>query len=158
VDDLTCEDGEVFLRLDDPLSPVPGPVADLLLSWVGSRTNMRTATNRNSTWLFPGRQAGQPMRPDYVARLLCGIGIPRRQDRAAAIRQHVVQAPAPVVADALSDRQGTTARLAAQVGTFSRYATGSHERPSPQPGPSEGGQAPMLARGTQDAAPHGRPR
>lgn len=41
VDDVTCEDGEVFLRLGDPPSPVPG----ILLSWVRSRTNMRTATN-----------------------------------------------------------------------------------------------------------------
>ena len=41
-----------------------------------------------------------------------------------------MEAPAPVVADALSYSQGTTARLAAQAGgTFSRYATGCHERP-----------------------------
>jgi integrase len=132
VDDVTCEDGEVFLRLGDPPSPVPGPVADLLLSWIGSRTNMRTAANRNSAWLFPGRQAGQPMRPDYLARLLCGIGIPTTAGRTSAIRQHVLEAPAPVVADALSYSQGTTARLAAQAGgTFSRYAPGNNKRQAP---------------------------
>ena len=57
VDDVTCEDGEVFLRLGDPPSPVPDPVLAILLSWARSRTNMRTATNRNSAWLFPGRRA-----------------------------------------------------------------------------------------------------
>jgi integrase len=107
VDDVTCEDGEVFLRLGDPPSPVPGPVAGILLSWIGSRTNMRTATNRDSAWLFPGRRAGQPMRADYLARLLNEIGIPTTAGRASAIRQHVLETPAPVVADALSYSQGT---------------------------------------------------
>jgi hypothetical protein len=37
---------------------------------------MRTATNRNSAWLFPGHRAGQPMRPGYLAWLLNEIGIP----------------------------------------------------------------------------------
>jgi integrase len=96
VDDVTCEDGEVFLRLGDPPSPVPGPVAGILLSWIGSRTNMRTATNRNSAWLFPDRRAAQPMRPDYLARLLNEIGIPTAAGRAPAIRQHVLERPAPV--------------------------------------------------------------
>ena len=111
---MTSEGGEVLLRLGDPPSPVPGPVADLLLSWIGSRTNMRTATNRGSTWLFPGRRAGQPMRSDYLAKLLNGIGIPTTAGRTSAIRQHVTEMPAPVVADALSYSQGTTDRLAAR--------------------------------------------
>ena len=129
VDDVTCEDGEIFLQLGDPPSPVPGPVAGILLSWARSRTNMRTATNRDSAWLFPGRRAGQPMRPDYLARLLNEIGIPTTAGRTSAIRQHVLETPAPVVADALSYSQGTTARLAAQAGaTFSHYAPGDHKR------------------------------
>ncbi|MGH3253691.1 MAG: hypothetical protein ACRDOI_46790, partial [Trebonia sp.] len=132
LDDVTQQDGEVFLRLGDPPSPVPGPAADVLLSWIGSRTNMRTATNRNSPWLFPGRRAGQPMRSDYLASLLNEIGIPARAGRTSAIRQHVLETPAPVVADALSYSQGTTARLAAQSGsTFSRYAPGDHTCTSP---------------------------
>ncbi len=81
VNDVTCEDGEVFLRLGDLPSPVPGPVASILLSWIGSRTNMRTATNRNSAWLFPARRAAQPMRPDYLARLLNGC----RSQRAGVV-------------------------------------------------------------------------
>jgi hypothetical protein len=90
---------------------------------------MRTATNPSSAWLFPGRRAGQPMRPDYLARLLTEIGIPTAAGRASAIRQHVLETPAPVVADALSYSQSTTARLATQAGgTFSRYAPGDHKR------------------------------
>jgi integrase len=137
LDDVTHEDGAVFLRLGHPPSPVPGPVAGILLSWIGSRTNMRTAANRNSAWLFPGRRAAQPMRSDYLARLLNEIGIPTTAGRASAIRQHVLETPAPVVADALSYSQGTTARLAAQAGgTFSRYAPGDHKRQTPGEGDS----------------------
>lgn len=50
----------MFLRLGDPPSPVPEPVASLLLNYIATRDNMNTATNRASRWLFPGRRADQP--------------------------------------------------------------------------------------------------
>ncbi len=59
-------------------------------------------TNAERTrWLFPGRRAGQPMHPDALAAHIDGIGIPTVAGRAAAIRQHILEMPAPVVADAL---------------------------------------------------------
>ena len=94
--DVIRDGDQVLLRLGEPPTPVPGPVADLLLSWIGSRNNINTATNRNSPWLFPGRRAGQPMRPDYLAALVRDIGIPTTAGRASAIRQHVLEMPAPV--------------------------------------------------------------
>ena len=52
-------DGEqVLLRLGEPPCPVPGPIADLLLSWIDNRDYMNTATNPHSRWPFPGRRAG----------------------------------------------------------------------------------------------------
>ncbi|AYF75322.1 SDR family NAD(P)-dependent oxidoreductase [Nocardia yunnanensis] len=39
----------------EPASPVPGPVTDILRSWIDSRTNINTATNRASCRLIPGR-------------------------------------------------------------------------------------------------------
>ncbi len=91
---------------------------------------MNTATNRNSPWLFPGRRAGQPMNPNTLAALVNDIGVPTVTGRTSAIRQHVLEMPAPVVADALSYHPATAIRLAAQAGsTFSRYASGDHERP-----------------------------
>jgi hypothetical protein len=72
------DSGQVLLRLGSPPSPVPGPVADLLLSWIENRDNMNTATNRDSRWLFPGRRAGQPMQPDALAALVNDLGIPTR--------------------------------------------------------------------------------
>lgn len=49
--------------------------------------------------------------------------------RAAAIRQHILESPAPVVADALAYHYVTTARLATETGgDWSRYAAGNHSR------------------------------
>jgi len=139
VNDVTRDGDQVLLRLGEPPTPVPGPVAGLLLEWIGSRDNMNTATNRNSPWLFPGRRAGQPMNSDTLAMLVNDIGIPAAAGRTSAIRQHVLEMPAPVVADALSYHPNTTARLAAQgAGTYSRYAPGDHARPSPGRKPREG--------------------
>jgi hypothetical protein len=139
VEDVIRDGSEVLLRLGEPPSPVPGPVAKLLHNWTSSRTNMRTATNRDSPWLFPGRRAGQPMGPDYLAALIRGIGIPTAAGRASSIRQHVLEMPSPIVADALSYHPVTTARLAAQAAApFSRYAPGDHRRPSSGWKPGEG--------------------
>jgi hypothetical protein len=129
IDDVLHDGDQVLLRLGEPPSPVPGPVADLLLSWIDNRDNMNTATNRDSRWLFPGRRAGQPMHPEALAALVNSLGVPTIAGRASAIRQHVLEMPAPVVADALGYHQVTTAKLAAQAGsTWSRYAVGDHLR------------------------------
>jgi hypothetical protein len=80
------------------------------------------------------------MNPDALAALVNDIGVPTIAGRASAIRQHVPQMPAPVVADALSYHPVTTAKLAAQAaGTWSHYAPGDHLRPLPGRKPAEGG-------------------
>jgi integrase len=86
IDDIIRDGDQILLRLGEPPAPVPGPVADLLLEWMGNRSNMNTATNRDCRWLFPGRRAGQPMNPDALAALINGLGIPTTAGRAAAIR------------------------------------------------------------------------
>lgn len=129
IDDVIHDDDQALLRLGEPPSPVPTPIAELLLSWIPNRDNMNTATNRDSRWLFPGRRAGQPMHPDALSALVNDLGIPTIASRVAAIREHVLEMPAPVVADALGYHQVTTAKLAAQAGgTWSRYAAGDHLR------------------------------
>jgi hypothetical protein len=121
LDDVVRDEDQVLLCLGEPPSPVPAPVAELLLRWIGSRDNMNTATNPNSRWLFPGRRAGQPMNADRLGALVNELGIPTTAGRSAAIRQHLLEMPAPVVADALGYHPGTTAKLAAQAGdTWSR--------------------------------------
>ncbi|QIZ39909.1 hypothetical protein FDZ84_31195 [Saccharopolyspora sp. ASAGF58] len=127
VDDIIQDDDQVLISLGDPPSPVPPPFAALLLDYAAHRANMHTATNPAATWLFPGRRANQPLRPEYLARLVHQLGIPAAASRGAAIRQHLQNMPAPIVADALGYHPVTTTRLATQAGTtWSQYAPGDH--------------------------------
>jgi hypothetical protein len=69
----------------------------------------------------PGRRADQPLRPEYLATLVHELGVPTGAGRGAGIRQHVLDMPAPAVADAVGYHHVTTTRLAAQAGaTWSR--------------------------------------
>ncbi|MGH3284940.1 MAG: hypothetical protein ACRDPD_09710, partial [Streptosporangiaceae bacterium] len=59
-DDLTRDqDGQTWLRLGDPPSPVPAPFDALLHQLAATRHDHVPATHA-SRWLFPGRHAGQP--------------------------------------------------------------------------------------------------
>ncbi|WP_458688775.1 hypothetical protein [Nocardia tengchongensis] len=129
LDDVIHDSGTILLRLGEPPSPVPGPVAELLLSWIDQRTNMNTATNRDSHWLFPWRRADQPMHPETLGTLIRALGVPNIPGRVGALHQHVLELPAPVVADALGYHHHTTTRAAAQItATWTRYATGPRPR------------------------------
>ncbi|MFF0132024.1 hypothetical protein ACFYTG_41025 [Streptomyces mirabilis] len=129
VDDVVHDGEAVLLRLGEPASPIPEPAASLLLDYIADRDHMNTATNQASPWLFPGRRSGQPFRPDHLSALLNEIGVPVAAARGAAIRQQLLEMPAPVVADALGYHNKTTTRLLSETGgTWSRYAAGDHAR------------------------------
>src|SRR5512144_864777 len=56
-------------------------------------------------------------------------GVPTTAGRTAAIRQLVLETPAPVIADALGYHHVTTTRLASEAGgAWSRYASGDRTR------------------------------
>jgi site-specific recombinase XerD len=129
IDDVIRDGDQVLLRLGTPPSPVPAPFAQLLLNWISERDNMNTTTNPDSRWLFPARRAEQPMHPERLATLINKLGVPTLAARTAAIRQHILDMPTPVVADALNYHTVTTAKIATQTGvTWSRYAIGDHTR------------------------------
>ena len=130
LDDVLHDDGEVTIQLGDPPAPVPRPFASLLLRHAGQRLNLTTATNADARWLFPGRRAGQPMTPDTIERRLRRAGIPALRGRTAALRQLVLQAPAPVIATMLGYSHDGTAQVAAEAGSpWSRYAPVGRDRP-----------------------------
>jgi hypothetical protein len=87
------------VRLGDPPSPLPEPVADLMRAYMQSCQHLPYASSRSSQWLFPGRQPGQPMDPVSLQVHLREIGVPPQRGRTSAIRQLVLQAPAPVIAE-----------------------------------------------------------
>ncbi|MFJ3926318.1 hypothetical protein [Streptomyces sp. NPDC090022] len=130
IDDVIRDGDVVLLRLGEPASPVPDPVAALLLEHTANRDNMNTATNPASRWLFPGRRAGQPARPDHLPALLNEVGVPAAAARGAALRQQLLELPGPVVADVLGYHDKTTSRLVRETGSgsWSRYAPGDHTR------------------------------
>src|SRR6266700_5370655 len=81
----------------------------------------------------PGRQAGQLLTPATLGALIRDLGVPTVTARPAALRQLVLQAPAPGVARALGFPQITAHRAVVETGgTRSRYAPaariGHHDR------------------------------
>ncbi len=88
---------------------------------------------RFAAWeVLPGLRARAEKKPlNSNARGYAAAQIRRASD----FLRWLMEMPAPVVADALSYSQGTTARLTARAGgTFSRYAPGGHLRPAPGQG------------------------
>jgi hypothetical protein len=133
LDDIIRGGTDILLRLGDPPTPVPEPLAGLLLTAAADRENMSTATNPGSRFLFPGRRPGQPINPYTLYPALQELGIPTQTARTSAIRQLVLQAPAPVIAQALGYHPATAHRHAADAGgTWTRYAPGDHARPQPR--------------------------
>jgi hypothetical protein len=86
--------------------------------------------NAHTAWLFPGRRAGQPMRSQALGALLRQYGVAVQAGRTAALRQLVLQTPAPVIASMLGFHDTHTAWLVAEAGgTWSRYVPGDdHKR------------------------------
>jgi hypothetical protein len=115
LDDVLHHDGEVTLRLGEPPTPVPAPFASMLLRHIDQRLNLTTATNAEARWLFPGRRAGQPMTAASIESRLPS-GVPSLNARTAALRQLVLQAPAPVIVRMLRYNYDQAARITAEAG------------------------------------------
>ena len=122
IDDIHHHDGQTLLRFGDPPSPVPEPFAALLSQLAATRSNMNTAANPAARWLFPGGRPGQPLTPGALLPSLRHLGIPITKARTAALRELILQAPAPVIAQALGYSHTTTHRhLADAGGTWNQY-------------------------------------
>jgi hypothetical protein len=129
VDDVLRDGDQVLIRLGEPPSPVPAPLGDLLLELADNRQNTNSAASPSNRWLFPGTRAGQPLHPRTLLPLIHELGIPAQATRVAALRQLVLQAPAPVVADALGFHNKHVARVWTDAGgTWKTYAPGDHGR------------------------------
>ncbi|MER5399853.1 hypothetical protein [Streptomyces sp. NPDC002599] len=98
-------------------------------AYLAEQPRLARASSRSMAWLFPGRQPGHPMDPTSLLDQLRAAGVPAQRGRASAIRQLVLQAPAPVVARALGYHDKTTTHLIVEAGgTWSRYAPGDHSQ------------------------------
>ncbi|MDA8314561.1 MAG: recombinase XerD [Actinomycetota bacterium] len=123
VDDVVTHVETVEIRLGQGLAPVPSPFAPMLRQLLVSRSNLNTAANLTSSWLFPGRRAGSHLRPSTLRTKVMGMGIDILGARHAALRQLVLDCPPPVVADMLGYSYQAIERHAQQAGSpWSSYA------------------------------------
>ena len=100
-DDLTTVDGELYIHLGEPPSPVPAPFADLLEQLAGA------AAASGTQWLFPGRLPGQPIAYSTLHRRLRSLGL-----RAILRRSELTCEPRPTArgrraAEAPAAEEGT---------------------------------------------------
>jgi hypothetical protein len=69
------------------------------------------------------------MTPNYIRKRISSAGVPNVFARTAALRELVLQAPAPVVAGMIGIHPVHAAFVTKQAGTdWSRYAPGDHSR------------------------------
>jgi len=121
--DTSCADGVTRLKLGADWLDVPEPVATLLRRHLRDRSNMTTAANPASPWLFPGQLAGEHRSYRRLVRVLHQLGIPARASRLATWHELVRDAPPAVLADALGVSPGTAMRHAFLGGAdWSAYA------------------------------------
>ncbi|MFJ4262137.1 recombinase XerD [Paenarthrobacter nicotinovorans] len=81
--------------------PIPAPVAGLIQQHLARRPNLRTGSNTQSPWLFPGTRAGQHLHPNTIMDRLRSLGIDLRGARNTALDELLTITPPPLVADAL---------------------------------------------------------
>ena len=121
--EVSCADGATRLKLGADWLNVPEPVAMLLRHQLHNRSNMATAANPASPWLFPGQLASEYRSYRRLLRVLHQLGIPARASRLAAWRELAREAPPAVLADALGVSPGTAMRHAFLGGAdWSAYA------------------------------------
>ncbi|WP_331746117.1 hypothetical protein OG936_39965 (plasmid) [Streptomyces sp. NBC_00846] len=69
------------------------------------------------------------MNPGTSRDALRKLGVPAEQGRTSAIRRLALQAPAPVIAQALGSHDKSTTRIATEAGTpWKNYAPADHTR------------------------------
>jgi hypothetical protein len=68
--DTSCASDATRLKLGADWLDVPEPVATLLRQHLANRTNMTTAANPDSPWLFPGQLAGEHRSYRRLVRVL----------------------------------------------------------------------------------------
>jgi hypothetical protein len=119
-DDLADVDNQPHLHLGDPPSPVP----DVVVALLRQVTDDLDASGYTGRWLFPGRLPSQPIAYQTLHCWLRKLGFPLMDARVSALRQLVVQTPAPVIADALGFHQTTATRQRNHAGgTWNRYTS-----------------------------------
>lgn len=98
---------------------LPGKVVEQFLLLVGTWPTVQLL----------GEPPASRSTPPPLGALIRGLGVPTVTARTAALRQPVLQAMAPVVAQSLGFHRITAHRAVAEAGgTWSQYAAGNHSK------------------------------
>lgn len=98
--ETTETNGSVRISFGAHPVPVPQAFAELLQEHLRNRPNLRTGSDAQSPWLFPGTRAGQPLHPNGIMDRLRSLGIVLLGARNTALDEHLILSPPPLVADA----------------------------------------------------------
>lgn len=122
LNDIEESDGEIYLHLGQDPVPLPAAMGALLTQLVATRSNMATAANPDSQWLFPGKSPRNHLCGRALSLQLSRIGV-TRPGRQAALARLIGTLPAPLVARSLGYNPETIAARARQLGTdWAAYA------------------------------------
>lgn len=102
LDQLFISVEEVTIRFATDSLRVPEPFAAVVRAHVNALPNLNTSTHSDNGWLFPGRRPGQPIHQSTLMNRLRDAGIDLRGAKNAALRELVLQMPAPIVADSVN--------------------------------------------------------
>ena len=73
--DFVVDGDGMNVRLAEGVVPVPPPFATMVTELMARRPNLNTATNPTSPYLFPGRTAGNHLRPSSLRLAVIRMGI-----------------------------------------------------------------------------------
>ena len=111
-DAVSATGGEVSIRLAKTPAPLPGEMGALVAE-LAERAVKRQSENVSS-WLFPGRRAGEPLRQAVLTERLRRLGVTCTGRRAAltALARHL---PAPVLVDVLGYSRNFVAQVLSEL-------------------------------------------
>ena len=107
--DIQLTNDTAQVRLGHDLVPLPAPLRP------AAAKMLECATTAQTRWLFPGRIAGHPVNPMYLAHRLRDLGIPVAATRSSALAALAHRIPSPVLADVLGLSAKTTAKASGRL-------------------------------------------
>jgi hypothetical protein len=122
--DITVTNGETMTSIGIDPTPIPEPFAAVLQAQARNPNGRNTATNPQSPWLFPGRNAGKHISENALRNNVRDLGIDLRAARTATLEALITECPPAVVADMLDYNYSTVDKHAQRIGaSWSRYAS-----------------------------------
>jgi len=134
LDQLRIDGHGITIRFAAEHLRIPEPFASVVHARIEDLPNLNTAAHRDNRWLFPGGRPGQPIHQGTLMSLLRDAGIDLRGTKNAALRELVLQMPAPIVADSFNYSYTVTEQHRRNAGAqFIDYLTNARNHKAARP-------------------------